>query len=97
MATVNARMLSALIDARRYFGTRPDDERAVYLQRQRDNERYLDFVIARKDWYYGEYAVYEGGVFATCFAPALVEQWFSEHEAEAERRRKEYAEQHPAA
>jgi hypothetical protein len=85
MSKIDGHAINALLSARQFFATRPDDMSAVYVQHRQSDEHVLEYTVIRKDWYYGDYALFSMGVFDASFSLVLVQQWADAREAEKRR------------
>lgn len=80
MATINKHMIDFCIVAYRMLQNEESD-RACYIQYRESSERYVQYIMEKKSWYFGNYALFDGGAYVASIEESLLKHWLSEDES----------------
>jgi len=56
----------------RYLKDNPDKN--VYIKFRDDDEKYIDFIVLKDNWYYGDWVYFDGNAYMFNFDPNLFEE-----------------------
>lgn len=78
MSRIDKRLFSSAIEGYQYLKERDDD--AVFIKYRHDDQHYIDFIMQKKSWYYGEYACFDGSVFAFTVSALFLDDYLAKTE-----------------
>lgn len=79
MAILTKKIIDFCIDAYRCLKDETS-EKASFIKYRDNEEKYIDFIMQKKSYYFGAWALFETSVYVMSIDETLLKQWYDDYE-----------------